>query len=68
VGIVIRNQPARIASLGLLVATSIKCFIHDLARLGELYRVMSFVGLGVCLALVALALQKFVFAARKEEK
>jgi len=68
VGIVIRNQPARIASLGLLVATSIKCFIHDLARLGELYRVMSFVGLGVCLALVALALQKFVFAARKEGK
>jgi uncharacterized membrane protein len=68
VGIMIRNQPARIASLGLLVATSIKCFIHDLARLGELYRVMSFVGLGVCLALVALALQKFVFAARKEGK
>ena len=68
VGIVIRNQPARIASLALLVATSIKCFIHDLARLGELYRVMSFVGLGVCLALVALALQKFVFAARKEGK
>ncbi len=67
VGIMFRNQSARIASLGLLVATSVKCFIHDLARLGELYRVMSFVGLGVCLALVALALQKFVFAARKKE-
>jgi hypothetical protein len=65
-GILLRNQPARIASLALLVATSVKCFIHDLARLGELYRVMSFVGLGVCLALVALALQKYVFAARKK--
>jgi uncharacterized membrane protein len=65
-GIMLRNQPARIGSLALLVATSVKCFIHDLARLGELYRVMSFVGLGVCLALVALALQKFVFATRKQ--
>lgn len=67
VGIVLHRTPARIASLGLLVGTSVKCFIHDLARLGELYRVMSFVGLGVCLALVALALQKFVFAERKKE-
>jgi hypothetical protein len=66
VGIMLRNQPARIGSLALLVATSVKCFIHDLARLGELYRVMSFVGLAVCLALVALALQKFVFTARKQ--
>jgi hypothetical protein len=66
VGIGLRNQPARIASLGLLVATSVKCFIHDLARLGELYRVMSFVGLGVSLALVALALQKFVLTPRKQ--
>jgi len=64
-GIIIRSQPARIASLALLVATIIKCFIHDLARLGELYRIMSFVGLGICLALVALALQKFVLSARK---
>jgi uncharacterized membrane protein len=67
-GIALRSQPARIASLALLVATCVKCFFHDLARLGELYRVMSFVGLGVCLALVALALQKFVFATRKKER
>jgi len=64
-GIIIRSQPARIASLALLVATIIKCFVFDLMRLGELYRIMSFVGLGICLALVALALQKFVLSARK---
>lgn len=52
---------------GLLIITIFKCFIHDLSRLGELYRVMSFVGLAVCLALVALAYQKFVFAQRKQE-
>ena len=63
-GIMLRNQPARIASLALLVVTIFKCFFHDLARLGGLYRVASFVGLAVCLALVALVMQKFVLSAR----
>jgi uncharacterized membrane protein len=67
-GIVIRSQPARIASLALLLITIFKCFFHDLARLGGLYRVASFVGLAICLALVALVLQKFVLSARKEAK
>jgi len=64
-GIMIHSQPARVASLVLLIATIVKCFIHDLAKLGELYRVTSLVGLGICLALVALALQKFIFASRR---
>jgi hypothetical protein len=67
-GIIIRSQPARIASLALLVITIFKCFVHDLARLGGLYRVASFVGLALCLAMVALVLQKFVLSARKEEQ
>lgn len=61
-GIVIRNKPARMAALVLLMATVVKGFLHDLARLGGLYRVASFVGLAVCLALVAVVLQKFVLA------
>jgi uncharacterized membrane protein len=61
-GIVMRNKPSRIASIALLVATVLKCFLHDLGRLGGLYRVGSFVGLAVCLALVAIVLQKFVLA------
>ena len=67
-GIAISSQPARIAALALLAATILKCFLHDLASLGGLYRVMSFVGLALCLALVAMALQRFVLAARKEPK
>jgi uncharacterized membrane protein len=66
VGIAISSHAARVSSLGLLVITILKCFLHDLGRLGGLYRVVSFVGLAICLALVALALQKFVLAARKE--
>jgi hypothetical protein len=62
VGIVKRNRANRIASIILLVVTVLKCFLHDLGRLGGLYRVGSFVGLAISLALVALALQKFVLA------
>lgn len=67
-GIVLRNQPARVASLALLVITIFKCFFRDLTRLEGLYRVASFVGLALCLALVALVLQKFILSARREEK
>lgn len=66
-GLVQKSRATRIASLALLLVTIFKCFVHDLWRLGGLYRVGSFVGLAVCLALVALALQKFVLA-RGEEK
>jgi uncharacterized membrane protein len=61
-GILLRNKAPRIASIALLVGTVLKCFLHDLGRLGGLYRVGSFVGLALCLALVAIVLQRFVLA------
>jgi uncharacterized membrane protein len=61
-GILLENRQSRIASIVLLTATVAKCFLHDLGRLGGLYRVGSFVGLALCLALVAIVLQKFVLA------
>lgn len=60
VGIVRKSRGARLAALLLLVVTVAKCFLHDLWRLGGLYRVGSFVGLAVSLALVAVILQRFV--------
>ncbi len=63
-GIMLQKRPARVAAIILLVATILKCFLHDLSRLGGLYRVGSFVGLAVCLALVAVVLQKYVLAAK----
>jgi uncharacterized membrane protein len=65
-GIVRRSRVARVAALSLLVTTIAKCFAYDLWRLGGLYRVGSFVGLAVCLALVAILLQRFVFGAEEE--
>jgi uncharacterized membrane protein len=66
IGISRRSRLTRIASLALLVATVVKAFLHDLWRLGGLYRVGSFVGLAICLALVAVLLQRFVLGAQKE--
>jgi len=66
VGIRGRIRNARLASIGLLLVTVFKCFLHDLGRLGGLYLVASFVGLAICLALVALALQRFVLAQPKD--
>jgi uncharacterized membrane protein len=66
-GIALKNRPARVAAIALLAITVFKAFLHDLARLGGLYRVGSFVGLAVCLALVALALQRFVLIPKPKE-
>ena len=59
-GIVLHARASRIAALGLLLVTILKCFLHDLARLGGLYRVGSFFFLAVALVLVGMLLQKFV--------
>ena len=65
-GIVTRSRGARLTALALVAVTACKGFLYDLARLGGLYRVASFVGLAVALALVSLALQKFVLARPRE--
>jgi uncharacterized membrane protein len=61
-GIYLGNRPARVAAVSLIAVTAFKCFLYDLASLGGLYRVASFVGLAIALALVSLVLQKYVLA------
>jgi uncharacterized membrane protein len=64
-GIVRPNRPVRIAGIVLLLVAVLKGFVHDMARLGGLYRVGSFAGLGVCLALMAVLIQKYVLPRRE---
>ena len=64
-GIYMGNRPARVTAVTLIAFTTFKCFLYDLRSLEGLYRVGSFVGLAVALALVSLALQKFVLAKPK---
>jgi hypothetical protein len=63
-GITLGSRPARIAAVALMAATTFKCFLYDLGSLEGLPRVASFVGLALALALVSLALQKYVLNAR----
>jgi hypothetical protein len=58
------SQGARYASIGLLLLTIVKVFLHDLWQLGQLFRVASFVGLAVVLILVSFLYQRFI----KQEK
>jgi uncharacterized membrane protein len=64
-GIYAGNRPARITAVALIAVTTLKCFLYDLASLGGLYRVGSFVGLALSLALVSMALKKFVLSKPK---
>lgn len=67
-GIVLRSHAARLSALVLLTATVFKGFLSDVARLDGLYRVMSFVGLAICLSLVAVVLQRFVLSPKAGDK
>ena len=66
-GILSKGSAVRIAALVLLTVTIAKCFLHDLWRLGGLYRVGSFVGLALSLALVAIILQRFVLKPQNDQ-
>lgn len=51
----------RYLSLAFLLLTVAKVFLYDLANVGGIYRILSFLGLGVSLILVSLFYQRFVF-------
>ncbi|MFO1477482.1 MAG: DUF2339 domain-containing protein [Verrucomicrobiota bacterium] len=63
-GILRSLKGARYAALGLLCVTLLKLFLHDLARLNELYRIGAFVGVAVIAMLASFVYQKFFAAAK----
>jgi uncharacterized membrane protein len=67
-GIAVHARAARVAAIALLVVTIFKCFLHDLGRLGGLYRIASFLGLALALVMVSVLLQKFVLSRRTAEE
>jgi hypothetical protein len=66
-GIVTATRPARVAAVILLLVTILKCFLHDLPRLGGLYRVGSLLGLAASLVATGILLQKYVTQKPKQE-
>ncbi len=63
IGVRARSSSLRWLSLGLMVTTILKVFLHDLGELEDLYRVASLAGLAVSLIVVSLIYQQFVFKA-----
>ena len=59
--ILTRGTILRFASLVVMLATIIKVFLFDTAHLSDIYRVLSFAGLGLSLILLGLLYHYFVF-------
>jgi len=60
-GIWRRNMPLRYASLAVLMLTVCKVFLFDTAEIGGLFRVASFLGLGLSLMAIGWIYRRFVF-------
>jgi uncharacterized membrane protein len=58
-GIWRRNRTVRIVALGLFAITILKIFLYDLSFLDTLYRIFSFMGLGVILLVVSWLFQRY---------
>jgi uncharacterized membrane protein len=60
-GILRRGKALRYASLAVMLLSVVKVFLYDTSNLSDLYRVFSFLGLGVSLLALAWVYQRFVF-------
>lgn len=60
--IILRIRALRYGSLAVLLLTALKIFVIDMSGLIGLYRVASFLGLGLCLIGIGYVYQRFVFA------
>ena len=60
VGIRLDRQYVRYAGLGVMVLVVLKVFLWDMSSLEGLYRIASFVGLGLCLVGIGWLYQRFV--------
>ena len=67
-GILKNIAAARYSAMGLLCVTLLKLFFHDLARLGQLYRIGAFVGVAVIAMLASFAYQKFFAASARNRE
>jgi uncharacterized membrane protein len=60
-GILRKVKALRYASLAVMLLSVLKVFLYDMKNLSDLYRVFSFLGLGVSLLALAWVYQRFVF-------
>ncbi|MEZ4820140.1 MAG: DUF2339 domain-containing protein [Bdellovibrionota bacterium] len=63
-GLAEKHKGIRKASIALMTLTVSKVFLYDASNLTGMYRVLSFLGLGICLLTISFIYSKFIF---KEE-
>jgi uncharacterized membrane protein len=67
-GLIKRITPARYAALGLLGVTVLKLFIHDLAKLAQLYRVGALLGVAVIAIVASFLYQRFTSTVARSDE
>ena len=60
IGMKKRTKAIRYAGLALLLVTLAKLFLHDLANLGQLYRIGAFIGVALILIVASFVYQRFL--------
>lgn len=60
-----KDVTMRVASLAVMLLTVGKVFLYDASQLGGLWRVVSFLGLGLCLIGLSWFYSRFIFTAQK---
>jgi uncharacterized membrane protein len=65
-GIIKQSMALRYASLAVMLLSVAKVFAYDMRHLEDLYRVVSFLGLGISLLLLGFVYQRFVFSGSRE--
>jgi uncharacterized membrane protein len=63
-GILLRSQPARLASAAVVMLTIGKVFLYDMAGLAGIFRALSLIGLGIVLVGIGLLYQRLLFPPR----
>lgn len=63
-GLLLRSQPARIASAAVIAFTIVKVFTIDIAALVGIFRALSFIGLGAVLVGIGWLYQRLLFPVR----
>lgn len=63
-GILLKSQPARLASAAVVILTIAKVFLHDLAGVHGIFRALSFIGLGLVLMGIGWLYQRLLFPPR----
>jgi uncharacterized membrane protein len=63
-GILLRSQPARLASAAVIILTIAKVFLYDMAGLTGIFRALSFIGLGLVLVGIGYLYQRLLFPPR----